>query len=304
VQADILAKHPRSGDRLRYTVARYTAFQLVLGFLAGVVVLAALLGLFYWLTDAGSRHSYWFWWREAGLMLVGFQTQTTEASEHGLRAVVQAVASVLGLVVPALALGTVVFKSLVSDRIYATRRNLSVVPRENVLLQPSDDATTRRPTGSPFGCTARLSSRSSTSRSRPTRVCEGRVRLMSPRSRTCSCRSRRRTGQSRSRTCRTRSTRRSAGTTSSGAAAARRALLRVRDRDGNPYEVEDGCDLLLLVSGQVPQLGTDFVESHWFDSNTALSSEPFAEVTVEYPPHRKTWKGSRKWRGWDKFDEP
>lgn len=81
-------------------------------------------------------------------------------------------------------------------------------------------------------------------------------------------------------------------------------MLRVRDRDGNPYEVEDGCDLLLLVSGQVPQLGTDFVESHWFDSNTALSSEPFAEVTVEYPPHRKTWKGSRKWRGWDKFDEP
>lgn len=142
MQADILAKHPRSGDRLRYTVARYTAFQLVLGFLAGVVVLAALLGLFYWLTDAGSRHSYWFWWREAGLMLVGFQTQTTEASEHGLRAVVQALAAVLGLVVPALALGTVVFKSLVSDQIYATRRNLSVVPRENVLLQPSDDATT------------------------------------------------------------------------------------------------------------------------------------------------------------------
>lgn|GEM_PF-3010187 len=299
MRADILTKHPRSGDRFRYTLARFTLLQLVLGFLAGVVALAGLLGFFYWLTDAGGSHSFLFWWREAGLILVGFPTQTTEASEHGPRAVVQALAAVLGLIVPALALGTVVFKSLVSERVYATRRKLSVVPRENVWLNPPDKATTHwlafrlysltrlQLVGVEFEAYARVRGTSAAGSPTVTNVQLPLGKANWPVSLThvpYTVYAPLRAGDIEWR--------------SPGGPR----LLRVRDLTGYVHKVDDGCDLLLLVRGHVPQLGTDFVESHWFDSNTALTSKPFAEVRVDYPPHRKTWKGSSKWPGWDKFD--
>jgi hypothetical protein len=81
-------------------------------------------------------------------------------------------------------------------------------------------------------------------------------------------------------------------------------LVRIADENGDERELSEGCDILLIVTGNVPELGTDLIESHWFHADKDLSDAGFGEIDVSYPPDRKTWKASRKWQDWSQFDEP
>jgi len=76
-------------------------------------------------------------------------------------------------------------------------------------------------------------------------------------------------------------------------------LQKVRADGGPEYKLEEGCDLLLIATGKRPELGSDFVESHWFRADE-LSVGRFGEIAV-VSTDRKTWRHSENWN-WQDFE--
>jgi hypothetical protein len=265
-----------------------------------LVAMGALLGLGYRFTGNGDEHSYGFWLRESVLLLSGVATATTQADEHGPHAIVQLIGAIGGLVVPALALGIVVFKAFVKDRVFVPRRKLALLDPSEVDLdlpkQGDDDSTkwlafrlyssTRlQLVDLRFEAYARVVGQSPT---RASVVTNAKLTLLKdhwpiglshvPYTLYCPLRE-------------------------SDLDDEGRRLTRVFAQ-GRDYKLADGCDILMIVTGRVPELGTEVVESHWFSADTDLS-DGFGEIkNVSYPPDKRTWKVSKRWDNWLKFDDP
>lgn len=306
-------RHPKSGDRFRSLLARWSLPLLLGAFLALLVTLGALVGLGYWSTpdaqqhtDAqqytdAQQHSYWFWFRESVLLLAGLATSSTQQDESGLRAVVQLVGAIGGVMLPALALGIVVFKAFVKDRVFVTRSELALLDPAMVECfagRPDDVAkwlafrlySSTKLTLVDVAFTAYVRVKG-TSRIGTPIVTNARLTLVKdhwpialphvPYTLYASLRAQ------------------DLEQTADGV-----RLRTVLDEEEREFEVAEGCDILLIVTGRVPELGTELVESHWFRADEDLGAGPFGEISVYYPKDRRTWKVSRHWHGWDKFDAP
>ena len=71
--------------------------------------------------------------------------------------------------------------------------------------------------------------------------------------------------------------------------------LKLKSIRGNG--VQDGDRLVVQISGTTPDLGTTFVESHTFQLLGCVATEPFAAI------HAEDDVKSKDWRGWTEFDE-
>lgn len=296
-----LRGHPKTGDRFRSILAQWSLWQLLAAFLAILLVLGALLGLGYHFTEDGDKHSYLFWARESILLLSGLATVTTQEDEQGWHAAFQAVGAVGGLVVPALVLGTVVFKAFVKDRVFVTRGKLALMGPDDVRITPDKppdhwlairiySRTKLQLVNLSFAAYARVEGTSLTTGARivtnirlklykdhwPVALTHVPYTLYSP-----------------------------LWNSNLQWTGSEVRLVSIRDESGEKeHELKKGCDILLTVTGSIPELGTDLVESHWFGADKDLSPNPFGEIdAVDYPPDRRTWKRSRKWKNWKDFDE-
>lgn len=233
-------------------------------------------------------------------MLSGLTTNTTEQDTSGTHAIAQLLGALGALIIPALVLGTIIFKAFVADQVYTARKKLALLEPNQVSLDAEEKklhrwlairlysstklqlvdvrfeayarVVGRSPSGSPTVTNVRLKLYKA---DWPVALTHVPYTVYSPLRETDI-------------------EERHGGL----------ALRRIRALDGSNQRLTEGCDIVLIVSGRVPELGTDFIESHWFRADQDLGTGAFGEVAVTYPPDRKTWKESRKWDGWDRFDEP
>ena len=248
--------HPHVGDRFRTFLARYTLPQLVgmLVLLLGLV--AASLAVLFWKTQpTGQTHSYWYWWRETALRLCGFKTPVEDSTHQTVRSVAQLVAALCGLIIPALALGIVVFKAFVGRTVFRTRNRIALMLFDGQL-----------------SLVFRLYSST-------------KVQLMDLDFKVFA---------------------RVPGTNERGGRILDNVELPVGSAKQHwplalPHVVDVG-NLLLTAHGRIPELGTEFIETHWYDTKSHILAGDYGEVIVDYPRNLKTWKGSRGWTGWDDFD--
>jgi hypothetical protein len=290
--------HPKQRDRFRSILALWSLPWLLFAFLCLLVAVAAVLAASFAFTEDGDRHSYWFWLQQSVLLLSGLATTTTQAEETGVHAAAQLAGALGGLIIPALVLGTVVFKGFVKDRVFVTRAKLALLPPEAVTIQAPDvyrwlafrvySSTRLQLVNLKFEAFARVEGESPTGTSTVTNV---KLKLYKehwpvalthvPYTLYTPLQRHHIEGEGHD-----------------------ALVVRVPDENGNDHELDEGCDILLIVTGNVPELGTDMIESHWFRTDTDVSDAPFGEIAVNYPDNRKTWKGSRKWKDWSQFDEP
>lgn len=292
-------RHPKLSDRFRSILALWSLPALLSGFLVLLVVLAALLAIAFDISEDGDPHDYFYWLRQSVLLLSGISTDATEANGTRMYEATQMVGAVGGLIIPALVLGTVVFKAFVKDQVLVTRAKLALVPPEAVSLEADEDvykwlvfriysSTRLQLVHLRFEAFARVAGESPTGTSTVTNV---KLKLYKdhwpvalthvPYTLYSPLRREHVEGE--------------------GADA---LVVRIADENGHEWELDEGCDILLLITGIVPELGTDMIESHWFRTDTDVSDAGFGEIAVNYPDNRKTWKGSRKWKDWSQWDEP
>jgi len=55
--------------------------------------------------------------------------------------------------------------------------------------------------------------------------------------------------------------------------------------------------MLLFVRGSIPELATDFVETHSYELPNSFQFGKYSEIDVNYDSH------SKKWPGWKRFEE-
>jgi hypothetical protein len=288
--------HPRRGDRFRSMLAQWSLLSLLAAFLGLLCLFAAILALLYYLYPDQDSHSYWFWLRESVLLLSGLATGKTQHDEATVPRAVAQVAGALGaLIIPALVLGTVVFKGFVKDRVFVTRSHLALLVPGEVNL-PSEGVeywlafriysrTRLQLVNLRFEAYARVPGRNPTKEKIVTNVQLRLEKAHWPVALT--------------HIPYTLYTPLKAGDIEWAGNTPR--LARVKDLGGTEHDLTKGCDILLTVTGSIPELGTDLIESHWF-RGVELTVGRFGEISPDYPPDLKTWKVSGSWPGWTNFD--
>lgn len=280
--------HPYTTDWLRYVLARRTLPQLVLLFVALLIVLSLVLGIAYQRTSPGEPGSLLRWWHEAFMVLTTIPlAEGVAESDDWPRRIVQAVTATAGLVLPALFLGSIVFKLLLAPDVFVFRKQIA--------LNTNPDPHDILPKG---GRHLAIRVYSST-----------RLQLLDLRATVVL---RIRTEQAES------------GPVELFRAVVPANpewplgekhvphTLRIKleddevdvDADGKlkltkicGHSVKDGDRLIVQITGTTPDLGTTFVESHTFDLLGSVSTDPFTGITVE------DGVKSRKWKNFRKFDE-
>jgi hypothetical protein len=231
-------------------------------------------------------------------MLAGLTTTTTQQDEHGWHAGLQFAGALGGLLIPALVLGTVVFKAFVKDRVFTTRAKIALLQRDDAVNLPRDgvarwlafriySSTKLQLVNLSFEAYARVKGESP--KASPT-VTNARLKLYKDRWPVALTH----VPYTLYSPLRSEDVREEAGST---------RLVSI-EADGQTFPLDEGCDIVVVVAGSMPELGADFVESHWFRADQDLSVKPFGEITVDYPDDRKTWRSSRRWDNWHQFDEP
>jgi hypothetical protein len=291
-------RHPQTRDEFRSLLALLSFPRLLLGFLALLVIAGALIGLGYWLTgDDGDDHSYWFWWRSSVLVLAGFATEATQENEWDGHALFQLAGAIGGVVMPALALGIVVFKAFVRDKVFVMRSRMALLKKTDIVERFPEAGTdelrflairlysstklqvvnvafelyARVPSTSPTGAPIITNVRLRLYKDQwPVALPHVPYTLYSPI--------------------------RAADLDPTG-----QKLEQVRAAgDSESQKLAPGCDLLLIATGKHPELGSEFVESHWFQADD-LSDGRFGEIEVD-SSDRKTWLRSESWRNWENFE--
>jgi len=125
-----LDHHPRSADTFRSFVADRSLIELIAIFALVLLTAGLLAGLGYEITDdAKGERSFLAWWKEGLVALTGNPLSDAAASGGSAgRGLVQAAVAFSGTVLPALFLGSIVFKLLVAQDVFVLRDRISIVP--------------------------------------------------------------------------------------------------------------------------------------------------------------------------------
>jgi hypothetical protein len=274
--------HPRTVDRIRWTVAKYTWPELVGLFALVLGGLGLLLGIGFKATEDGTaRHSLPHWWLEGISALTGnaFGDATQEGT--GARAVIQSIAAFGGAVLPSLFLGAVVFKAFVSRRVF--------VPRNRVALMQNDERDNLTSDGHHLAFRI---------------YCATRLRLIDI------CASVHLHATYDAQTARYWELRIACNRTWPFAhthipytirvplerhdVVDEGDLRRVVSIQGHPFR--EGDWLMLTLTARTPELGGDFAETHVFFYGD-VSLRPYGQIQTD------STKPAHQWAGWDHFDE-
>lgn len=287
-------RHPVTRDRLRAFLAKYGLFALLVAFVLLVAATALVFSaVHYGLLTRQPDQSFFGLWFNYFLFLFAAAPDDFAAPTGTWAQAVYLVSAVARIVLPTLFLGAVVFKLLIASSLYVKRKKLSVH---------------RRPDSGRWELTLRLYS------STPLTIVDVRfeVYLRVPDTRP-------------------------AGPVvlpgELGAPIVRNKPLKIRqhkikwpislthvpysvfmelkdddvviDDSGQPVRLQSiqGIDishakhLVLIVHGWTPQLGVDFVETHWYTLPVDVEFGRFKEIHVIY-----NGVPSKKWKGWKEFN--
>ncbi len=281
-------RHPRTTDRVRAFLAKRSLPVLIAEFLAAVALVSLALALAFALTDAGRNPpTFLEWWKETALSLLSFPTDLMLSPNVGTgRSFLQLLTAVAGVVLPALFIAAIVLKLFISPQLF--------VMREKVVAMPTDPKHPRKDQLGSHHLALRCYSSTrfellnvtfsvlirfeqEDADGTPT-LFHRELEVANPRY-----------------------------------AIARSHVpftisIRIEgsdweDRDAGDlatlqgFPVDPKTELIVLIEGSIPELGTEFTEAHHTPLEACLSTAPYAGVTVGNPNR------SRKWDGWEDFDE-
>lgn len=282
--------HPRTRDRLRALLAHHSLPWLVAAFIGLVLLIAAVAALF--LTFYRGLHSFWWWW-EQSILVIGGQSPNAQAfSQAPISGTSEVVLSLVGIILPALILGIIVFKAFVSQTVFTVRERIRLMPISELSQRNQEEL--KRCRADDYCLALRVYS------STPLTLVEvkfslyARVRAKSPKG---------------SRIVRNHQLVVCRGEWPIALphvpytvlvplwngdvhqhVSGTRKLVAIQENG-----LEERCDLLLHIAGNVPELNAPFFEAHWFEAESTISAEAFGEIDVNYetPSHR--------WLGWERF---
>jgi hypothetical protein len=260
---------------------------LLVEFLVTVAVLAALLAAGYALTDGrGADLSYPRWWMELFLALLSFPSDAVLSARAATdRGALQVVTAVGGLVVPALFVGGVVLKLFISPDLFTVRNRVALLPNapDDPRLEPGGhhlavrgySSTPFRLLGVTFSAILRFEQRDDDGNAL---LVHRELRVANP----------------------------------SYAIAYSHVPYTLSvpiadddwdaDHDGElarlqGFPLGSAPVLIVLISGQIPELSSDFTESHEYPLRERLSRRQYAGLAVDFG------RPATEWAGWEDFDE-
>jgi len=261
--------------------------MLIAEFLVVIAILAFVLAIAFVLTDEGGQTpTLWAWWRELVLSLLSFPSGEVLTSEVGIeRGALQLITAIGGLVLPALFIGAVVLKLFISPDLFTMRDKivkLSNAPDDPRLEPGGHHIAVRGYSSTPFtllnvcfSAIIRFEQHGSDGTTlllhRPLRVANPDYAIAHPH------------------------VPYTLTIPIDGGDWTDEPGGELADLQGFP--VAAGAVVIVLISGTIPQLGTDFTEAHDFPLVSDLSEQPYAGLTVDY--NRPPWE----WDGWKEFDE-
>jgi hypothetical protein len=285
--------HPRTRDEFRSLLARHSFQWLVGAFVVLVLAVAALGAVVLWLYRDFPRESFWWWWKQCLLLVAGQSPDSGAFNDAFISSLIQVTLTLAGLVLPAIILGIIVFKAFISKEVFTSRRD--IVLMKSADLGARDQRELEKCDGGPYCLAVRIYSSTRLALVEVKFRFYARIRERSP----------------------------------TGSKTVRNYELTVCKKEWPialthvPYTVlipllpEDVVEdrtsgmvelvaiqgngpaaqsrLLLHISGNIPALNAPFFEGHWFETDSAVSQDPFGEIEVDYD-----LPGPR-WEGWPEF---
>lgn len=277
--------HPRTTDRVRNFLAKNSFIRLIVLYLILIVLISFVLGILYHLTSVESSVGVMNWWLFAFLQLFDASTPNLQFSNNssGLQISVLIIGEILKIILPALFLGGLIFKLFIVPRVFTFRNKCSIYKRtqegkeEWVLAVRLYSSTSLEILDLNFSVYARL----------PRQRVTGENYTLNVQLQTRN---------------------------SSWPLAALHIpfTIYIPLNDNDIYELDqtkrllsiqghkfgEELNLLILVSGTTPELGTEFIEHYWYVIPAQSHWGKFQDIAVDYsgntPPHH--------WVGWKDFD--
>jgi hypothetical protein len=277
--------HPRHADRLRWFLVKFGVVGLTGIFVALLILAAALLALGL-TVDSGRWGAFPGLWRDEGMALLGLTVSGPAANTgSGFSQAIRTAQGLLGLILPALYVGAVVFRLFIHPNVFVFREKLALEPSPetfrgeleedcHVLAIRVYNASKMRALDMRFSAIHQRwfgAGKDSIVRNVPLRLANP-VWPMADR-------------------------------------PVPYTLFVPLDRDDvvkdgeaqrmvtvQGQAINDRDRLVVHVSGSTPDVGEVFTERHAFDLPGAISDEPYGPIRLEYGGNPKTWDG------WERFD--
>jgi len=275
--------HPVTIDHVRTFLAKRTFATLVLIYILCTTVIALFLGLAYLFTaNAESNVPFYKWWLYSFLQLYDYELPTVKVNYDSAQIILSTISQILKIILPSIFLGAVIFKFFIMPKVFTFRKKCSVFydpdRKEMLLVVRAYSSTKLILLDAKFTPIARIP------------------------------RSRKGTGKKYVESCYLKSDLDNWAIAIThvprtlyiplidGDVIEQGSAKRLFRLQGNEFEHE--LRLLIVISGKIPELGTEFIEHHWYTLPTDIDWSKFQEIDVSYEPS----SNSRKWRGWDNFD--
>lgn len=280
--------HPKTTDRVRAFLTKYSLPVLVAEFLAVVALVSLALAVAFALTDGGRNPPTLLeWWKETALALLSFPTDLMLSPGVGTeRGVLQLVTAVAGVVLPALFIAAIVLKLFISPKLF--------VMREKVVAMATEPDHPRKSQLGSHHLAVRCYSST-------------RFELLNV---TFSAIIRFEQAEANGTST---LFHRELDVANPGYPIARPHVpftiaIRIEDDDwAGPskdslaklqgFPVGPKAELIVLIEGSIPELGTEFTEAHHTPLEASLSTAAYAGISVDDS------RRSRRWDGWEEFDE-
>ncbi len=122
-----MSTHPSTPHKISQVLAKQTLPELFFWFFLCVLIASIVFGFFYYITAPESENkNYYYWLQEALLVLSTVGASDIQVSgEFSLHGLVNIVANFLGLMMPALFLGSIVYRLVTPNRAFEFRNKVS-----------------------------------------------------------------------------------------------------------------------------------------------------------------------------------
>lgn len=128
--------HPRRLSVLGKPLANLSLFQFILIFVTIVFLISLILSSLYFLSDTHSpRRTFFFWFQQALLVLsTAGSNEVDVSSEFSWHAVFHIAANFIGLLLPALYVGIIVYRLVTPNTAFVFRNKVSIFHDEKKVM--------------------------------------------------------------------------------------------------------------------------------------------------------------------------
>lgn len=125
-------KHPVLTNRFKLFLANTSLFTLVLYFVFTLICVSFSLAISYNALDSGSQYEFVEWWKFSFLQLLLTEYESVKLF-HGniLQVLLFFSGNLFAVIFPAIFLGAIVFKLIISKKVFVFRSMISLYPRED-----------------------------------------------------------------------------------------------------------------------------------------------------------------------------